>query len=181
MLSAIVIMPSHPVRGSARSGPEALARAPEALVRTLAALVPAAVEGVLRDLTIAAALGIAGLERVADHAGCELVRESEPRGALIKALSGTRETNVFLIVAGRAPETGFTEELAEFLRDGHRQAIMRVRPDTFITRLLPGFSPAAALLAPREKLTAIAAGELSYMSRRLGAAQTLRCRARRVD
>ena len=174
MLSAVVILPSQPVRASGRT-------ASESIVRTLASLVPAAVEGILRDVTIAAALDDADLERIEDHAGCELVQETGRRDALVRALGQTRESNIFLIRAGRAPEAGFGEEIAEFLGDGHRLARMRERPGSFLTRLMPGLSPASALLAPRDSLIAIASDDLLQMSRRLGSAQTLRSRARWVD
>lgn len=150
-------------------------------MRTLAALVPAAVEGVLRDLTIAAASGIEGLERIADHAGCELVEAATAQAALVTALKGTRENNVFLIRAGRAPETGFADELAELIGEGARMARMRERPDTFLQRLMPSLAPAAALLAPREKLVEIASEDMVQLSRRLGNATAMRSRARRVD
>ncbi len=174
MLSAIVLVPSQTVRVSARP-------AAEALVRTLSALVPAAIEGVLRDVIIAAATGVAGLEQIADHAGCGLEDAAQPRDALCKALAATREANIFLIMAGRAPETGFAEELAELLGDGQNRARMRDRPGTLLTRIAPGLAPAAALLAPRDVLLKIADDEMSRMSRRLGSAPSLRCRARRVD
>ncbi len=174
MLSAIVLMPSQIVRVSARPVAEALAR-------TLSALVPAAVEGVLRDVTIASITGLDGVARIADHAGCDLVEALQPHEALRKALSSAREANVFVILAGRAPESGFVEELAEFLGDGHNRARMRERSDSLLTRLAPGLAPAAAILASRTELLSIADGEMARMSRRLGSAPSLRCRARRVD
>ena len=174
MLSAVVIMSSQPVRASARTPAEAV-------VRTLSALVPAAVEGLLRDVTIAAPAGIAGLENIADHAGCGLVEAADSRAAILAALAGTRESTIFLIRAGLAPEAGFASELAECLDEGQGCARMRENPHNFITRLLPGLAPVAALLATREKLAAIADHDLAVMSRRLGAAPTLRLRARRVD
>lgn len=174
MLSAVVIIPTQPVRGSGRG-------LPEAMVRTLAALVPAAIEGVLRDLAIAAPSGHPELERIADHAGCELIEAGDQKAALMLALKATREDNIFVIPAGRAPEAGFADEIAEMIGDNRRTARMRERPDSFFTRLLPGLSPPAALLAPRETLLAIASGDIPSMSRRLGSAPTLRLRARRVD
>ncbi len=150
-------------------------------MRTLASLVPAVIEGVIRDLTIAACAGEAGLEGIADHAGCGLVQQADCRLALLKALDGTRESNIFLIEAGRAPEAGFAEELAELIGGGQYRARMRERPGSLLTRLLPGLAPAAALLSPRATLTQIAGADLAQMSRRFGAAPTLRLRARRVD
>jgi len=174
MLSAIVILPTQPVRASGRSFPDMM-------VRTLASLVPAAVEGVLRDLTIAAPHGHQELERIADHAGCELVQAETQRDALAQALKATREDNVFLLVAGRAPDTGFADEIAEMIGDGQRIALMRDRPDSFLTRLLPGLSPAAGVLAPRDRLLSFPAADVASISRQIGAARTMRLRARRID
>lgn len=174
MLSAVVIVPTQPVRGSSRT----LA---DAMVRTLASLVPAAIEGVLRDVTIAAPSGHSGMERIADHAGCELIEAENQKTALLKALNATRESNVFLIPAGRAPETGFADELAEMIGDGMRLARMRERPYNFATRLFPAIAPVSAVLAPREALAAVAANDFRAIVSGLGRAPTLRIRARRVD
>lgn len=174
MLSAIVIIPAQSVRASARA-------LPDALVRTLAAFVPATIEGVLRDLAIAAPAGHPELDHIADHAGCALIEATDQRAALLLALRQARENNIFVIAAGRAPETGFADEVVELIMEGRLIARMRERPDSFMTRLLPGLAPAAALLAPRDRLGAIAAHDISTMSRRLGRAATLRMRARRVD
>ena len=150
-------------------------------MRSLAALVPATVEGILRDVSLASATGVPGLERIADHAGCALIEAADIRAALLQALAATRETNVLLLRAGCAPEAGFGEELSELIGDGHRLARLRERPDGFLTRLFPALAPAAAVLAPRERLAQIAAADFAAISRALGRAPTLRCRARRVD
>lgn len=174
MLSAVVMVSSQAVPGSGNSPADAVAR-------TLGSLVPAAVEGVLRDVTIAALNGMDSLERIADHAGCGLIQAAQLETAIINALRGARDSSVLLIRAGRAPETGFPEEIAEFLGDGGKEALLRERPQTFLTRLFPGLAPPAALIAPRDRLVEIAAADFARMAARLGRATTLRNRARLVD
>lgn len=174
MLSAVVIIPSSPVRASART-------LSDSLVRTLAALVPAAVDGLLRDLTIVAPGDANDIETIADHAGCNFICSADLRAALLQALGAVREDNVLLMRSGRAPEAGYIEEIAELIGDGQRIARMRERPARFAARLFPFLAPAAALLAPREQLTRIADADFARMSFRLGRAPVMRARARHVD
>ncbi|MDB5644321.1 MAG: uncharacterized protein JWN07_3638, partial [Hyphomicrobiales bacterium] len=104
MLSAIILA------ADARQAPVP----PDALVRTLAALVPAAIEGLVRDVTLA---GLAGSELadIADHAGCEFVESVDAGMIIAHALKIARGPNVFLLRAGRAPEAGFIDEIGDFL------------------------------------------------------------------
>jgi hypothetical protein len=124
MLSALVI---------ATDGKDAPVAA-DALVRTLAALVPAAIEGLVRDLTIA---GLAGhdLASIADHAGCEFSESLAASDVIANGLKLVRGPHVFVLRAGHAPEAGFIEEIGDFLnRSGaaERGALMRQKPESFL-------------------------------------------------
>lgn len=173
MLSAIVLA------SDARMQPAA----PDAIVRTMAALVPAAIEGLVRDVTLA---GLAGgeLGHIADHAGCVLSESGDPAEVLREALAAARGQKLLVIRAGRAPEAGFIEEISDFLA-GHvsrsHGAIMRDRPDSFVARAFPRLAPVAALVASRDILLKGGVGSLADLTRGLRPAVTLRARARRVD
>lgn len=174
MLSALVMISSQPVSGSFRP-------LPETLVRTLASLVPATVEGVVRDLTLVAPAEVEAIDTVADHAGCEIARAGTAKDALLLGLSMARENNLFLLRCGRAPETGFAEELADLIRDGVGAARMRERPGSLMTRLAPSLAPVCALLIPRARLKDIVSDDVAGISARMGRAPLLRARARPVD
>lgn len=156
---------------------------PDALVRTLAALVPAAIEGLVRDVTLA---GLAGAElaEIADHAGCEFTESADPSMILAHALKRARGPNVFLLRAGRAPEAGFIDEFSDFLARsdaGARGALMREKPETFWTRTLPALSAPAGLIASRQRMMDAGRGDLAALVRALRPQVTLRVRGRRVD
>lgn len=142
MFSALVL-----VQSGAQGAPTS-----EAVVRTLSALVPAAIEGIVRDVALAAAEPTGDLARIADHAGCEYV--DTPGDGLIGAgLSALKEQRVLLLRAGRVPEHGFARELADLAAYRTEQcALMLDAPDSFLTRMMPRLSRASGLVAPREAL-----------------------------
>ncbi len=173
MLSAIILA------ADARQKPVS----PDALVRTLAVLVPAAIEGLVRDVTLA---GMAGsdLADIADHAGCEFTESVDPNMILAQALKLARGPNVFLLRAGRAPEAGFIEEIGDFLARsdaGARGALMREKPETFVTRMVPALSQPVGVIASRQRMIDAVKGDLVSMARALRPQVTLRARGRRVD
>ncbi len=153
----------------------------EAVVRTLSSLVPAAVEGVVRDVTLAAPAGRAGMRKIADHAGCELVEAGSQPAMFRRAFETVRNPNIFVIRAGRAPEQGFAEELADLLAGGVQSAIMRETPRRFMTRILPGLAPVAGLVARRDPMLRTQAHTLGDLVRNARATTTLRARARFVE
>ena len=104
MLSAIVLAPSG-------SDPAA-GRAQEATVRSLAALVGAAIADIVRDACIVGPPD-ARLVSVADHAGCALVEDADPARGLAAALKGARSDHVFVLAAGYAPMSGFNDEMSD--------------------------------------------------------------------
>ncbi len=172
MLSAVVV-----VQDSAGARPVSA----EAVVRTLSSLVPAAIEGLIRDVTLAASAGREGMRKIADHAGCELAEASSGSDLFRRGVEMARNPRVFVIHAGRAPESGFAEELSDFLSSGARAAVMRETPRHFLTRLAPSLSPVAALVASRDHLLKAAATDLAGLARHARPELTLRARARWVE
>ncbi|MDB5651578.1 MAG: uncharacterized protein JWL62_3098 [Hyphomicrobiales bacterium] len=157
--------------------------AADAVVRTLSSLVPAAIEGLVRDVTLAGLMG-GELPHISDHAGCTLVESEDARSVLREAIAAARGPNIFIIRAGRAPEAGFIEEIADLLAArsaAERGALLRERPETLRARLFPGLAPSAGLVSTRDVLMQLGATSFASLARRAKPAVTLRARARRVD
>lgn len=124
----------------------------EAVVRTLSALVPAAIEGIVRDVALATDAPASELARIADHAGCEYV-EGAGDGTLDAGLAALKEQRILLLRAGRVPEHGYAGELADLAAYRPQQcALLLDAPASFMTRLMPRLSRASGLVAPREAL-----------------------------
>ena len=167
MLSALVLHVPNP-----------RAREPaEPVVRTLAALVPAALEGVLRDVAIAGPQS-AGLESVADHAGCLFVAAETEAEQIARGGAALRGSLAFVIRAGAIPESAFVAELDDLLRDGGRAALMRAAPTNVVERLLPDFAAVSALVVARESLVSGRAASFAALVRLARPAPVLRARAR---
>src|SRR5947199_8571356 len=110
MLTAIVLANPQEKQELAR-------RAPEEAARTLAFLVSAAVQGLVRDAVLIGE-DSAALRYVADYAGCTLVTESEPSKALSAALACAHAEHVFLLKAGYAAEPPLLDEIRDFVEFG---------------------------------------------------------------
>jgi len=173
MLSAVVI-------AADRGSPHAASS--EAVVRTLSALVTAAIEGLVRDVTLAAGEESLDLRKIADHAGCEIAMASDPAGAIAAGLASARGDLLLILRAGYAPQAGFIEEIADLFQRATRPNVLRFRavPDSLLTRLAPGFSPVQGLVAKRAVLDPKSPDFATLVSR-AGAAPTARARLRRVD
>jgi hypothetical protein len=173
MLSAIVL-------ATDRSAPQSASS--EAVVRTLSALVSAAIEGIVRDVTLACAGDSADLRKIADHAGCEIAEAADPAGVIAAGLASARGDLLLVLRAGYAPQAGFIEEISDMFQRATRPDALRFRavPTGFLTRLAPGFSPVQGLVAKRSVLDG-ASPDLATLVRRAGAAPTARVRLRPVD
>jgi hypothetical protein len=176
MLTAIVLANPQEKQGVAR-------RTPEQAARTLAFLVSAAVQGLVRDAVLIGE-DSAALRYVADYAGCTLVSESAPAKALSTALAAARSEQIFLLKAGYATEPPLVDEIRDFLEFGRGRegvcGMVRQMPEGSVQRFLPGTSPLAGLVAPRDKSRAANARDLADMARRLRPAVTFKARARRL-
>jgi hypothetical protein len=176
MLTAIVLANPQEKQGLAR-------RAAEEAARTLAFLVSAAVQGLVRDAVVIGE-DSAALRYVADYAGCTLVSESEPAKALSEALAAARSEHVFLLKAGYAAEAPLIDEIRDFQEFGRGRdgvcGLVRETPGGLLQRVLPGTSPLVGLVAPREKSRAANARDLADMAWRLRPAVTFKAGARRL-
>ena len=172
MLSTLVLAPSFASSTSATLAP---------VVRTLAALVPLTVEGLVRDVTVVTSGPDAGLQRVADHAGCGLVAAPAFEAALRQGLAAARSSKVFVLRAGATLDRGFLDEGARLLGpeanpDDTGVLLLRQTPEGLATRLLPDLAPVAGIIASREKLGG-PAKDFVALIRHLGRCRTLASRA----
>jgi hypothetical protein len=160
---------------------------PEAVVRTLAAIVPAAVENVVCDVALigpaAEAAMRVDLSAIADHAGCSLfLADSEGEG-LRAGLTATRREIALILRAGYAPRQGFVAELADFAGRGslgpERAAALRVERKG-IRETLALRAPLAGLLAQRAALLSRNFKDFDDLVRRIKPSVRFRCGAFRV-
>lgn len=156
----------------------------EALVRTLASLVRANVEGLLRDVVIAGPEGL-GLDVIADHAGCGLIEAATEPEWLRRAIEAARGPDLLLLRSGHAPDLSFIEEASDLVSGcggapGSRMARLHVAPERLLERLFPRLAPLAGLIAPRDLCLRAPRGGFPVLARHLGKAPALRSFARRV-
>jgi hypothetical protein len=156
----------------------------EVLVRTLASLVRANVEGLLRDVVIAGPES-RGLGLIADHAGCGLIEAATEPVWLRRALEAARGPDLLLLRSGHAPELGFIEEAGDFVSgrgdaSGSRTARLHAAPERLLERLFPRLAPLAGLIAPRDLCLRAPHGPFPTLVRHIGRAPALRSCARRI-
>ena len=169
MISAIILSPSLDAPAP---------RASEALARSLSALVRAAVEGVLRDVTIVGTVGDQ-LPQIADAAGCAFIETAAARDGLAKALAQVRSDMVFVLAGGYALPGGFAQEASDLLLEAglFRGALLRPAPTTFLTRLFPSLARPVGALAPRSLLQTAAPRDLGDLIRALKTRRGMAIRA----
>lgn len=142
---------------------------PGEAVRTLATLVPAAVEGVVRDVCLLAPLDSRELADVADHAGCVFAAAASFAEAIGLGSSQLRSSHVLVAQAGVLADRALVEELVQLLPTldaGNRDfyVVRGERRDVF-GRLFPILASPAALLAPREWLSGVRAAGFDRLVR----------------
>ncbi|NDA45968.1 MAG: hypothetical protein EBY21_01560 [Alphaproteobacteria bacterium] len=149
MLSALVHCPAlrHHTQASSEGHVSS-----EAIVRTLGALVPAIIEGILRDVILVAAAADQDLQHIADHAGCALLEANAPAPIFQQGLKAMRGQNVFILRAGLIPDSGFADELADCLAERVTSCVLREHPQTMLQRLLPNLAPIGGLLVSKDTL-----------------------------
>ena len=92
-----------------------------ALVHTLAALVPGALAGVVRDVIVADAGSRDDTDKVADLAGCHFMVTPGPLGArLTTAAAAARGAWLWFLQPGSVPDVGWIEAADRFIRQGER-------------------------------------------------------------
>jgi glycosyltransferase involved in cell wall biosynthesis len=121
------------------------------LVPTLAALVPAAIGGLLGEVIVADAGSRDATADVADVAGCRVMSSTAPLGARLKAAAASTRTPWLLFLrAGCVPETGWVTAADRFMQatdmlDGAVRAAV-FRPPGAGDLLHPALSEVIALL-----------------------------------
>jgi len=122
-----------------------------ALVRTLAALVPGAVAGLIGEVIVADGGSRDATAEVADVAGCRFVASSEPLGARLKAAAAsTRGAWLMFLHAGTVLEPGWVGIVERFIEradllDGSARAAV-FRPPGISDLMRPGLGELIALL-----------------------------------
>ncbi len=184
MLSVILLSPDLFASQIAQS-PAANRARREAIVRTLGALVPLAVEGLVRDVAIAGR-SEESLADIADHAGCGLFEAGLPGEALGQAARAARFEHLFLIKAGIAPEAGFADELVDLEVALHSEQTrpciyyLRAAPYSLLTRIFPALSDIAGVILQRSRVESSALTSFGTMCRQRGAKRNLVSRARKT-
>ena len=86
-------------------------------VATLAALVPGAAAGLVREVLLVDRAGSAVIERVADVAGCRfLAAEGSRATALAAGARQARSPWLMFLHAGAVPDSGWIEETSQFIQ-----------------------------------------------------------------
>ena len=175
MLSAIIFA-TDSIDGPART---------DFTARCLASLIEACVQGVVADAALVGEAG-RGFDRIAEDAGCGFIETGSPVEGLRQALATVRRDQIFLLSAGYAVERGFADELNDLFAYGDAGAprTLRAASTTFATRLFPGLSQPAGLVAPRRTLAELVAlaGPMDSFTRLAGKLKgaDLSTRARRL-
>ncbi|HVV93802.1 MAG TPA: glycosyltransferase [Hyphomicrobiales bacterium] len=157
----------------------------QALFETLAALVPAATDGLVREVIVVDGGSRDGTARIADLTGCQWIdgpRERAPR--LDRGAGAARGPWLMFLRPGAVPQPGWVEELRALLAasDGRRRDAFHFRivrsPAGIVSRLPFGRGGAAALdhgLVIRRELYRALGGvrtlpalEIADLARRIG-------------
>ena len=150
-----------------------------ALLDTLASLVHATAEGVVRDVALATPEPNQFLRKVADSAGCELVEGPNDRGALVSVVaSRMKSTWVFVIEQGFAPGGDWMTDVADFVARQEagmtaakpRRAVLTLVPnkgwgvaETFVNLQTDLFGKSwrpQGLIAPRDTFASPSSGRI---------------------
>ncbi len=87
------------------------------VVATLAALVPGAAAGIVRDVVLVDRPGSDVIESVADFAGCQFLKFSGSRAAALAAgANQTRSPWLMFLPAGAVLDSGWIDEAAQFMQ-----------------------------------------------------------------
>jgi hypothetical protein len=136
-------------------------------VATLAALVPGAAAGVIREVLLVDRSGTGVIERVADVAGCRFLRfEGSHAAALAAGARQARSPWLMFLHAGAVLDNGWIDETAQFIQrvsmsDHPRAGIFRYARSPyaetglrdglkFIARMIAGPSADQGLLIARD-------------------------------
>ena len=146
---------------------------PGETVRTLSALVPAVVEGLVRDVALVAAPRNPDLTHVADHAGCVLVEADETGPALEAGARQCRCPDVLVLRAGVMIDRPFLDELSGILpviMTAEQPIDYRLTSSEtgWLGRVFPSMKRTAGVLITRTRLLASGATGIDQLARRSG-------------
>lgn len=92
-----------------------------ALVQTLAALVPGATAGLIREVIVVDSASTDATAEVADIAGCRLITADAPIGRCLRAGAETaRAPWLMFLAAGAVPQSGWVDEATRFIEEAAR-------------------------------------------------------------
>jgi Glycosyl transferase family 2 len=118
------------------------------LAHTLAALVPGALDGVLREVIVADAGSKDGTAKVADVAGCRFLTLPGGRGErLAAAAAAARSEWLWFVEPGSIPGSAWIEELGRFIRESELTDDSNGQAAVFRARPARGASPMSEMLA----------------------------------
>jgi glycosyltransferase involved in cell wall biosynthesis len=110
------MMPAERVRAAMLTVLIATHDSERPLVATLAALVPGATAGLIREVIVTDGGSRDDTEQVADIAGCRFLSSDQPLGARLRAAAATaRGEWLMFLDPGVAPEPGWIDETAAFI------------------------------------------------------------------
>ena len=129
------------------------------LVHTLAALVPGALAGLIRDVIVVDAGSRDDTAKVADLAGCHFMVMPGSTGARLAAGAAAARSSWFLFLQpGSVPDTGWIEEVDRFVREcelsgdtANMAAVFRRRRGRNESSLAKALSLIATALGARPK------------------------------
>ncbi len=120
-------------------------------MRSLSSLVPASVDGLVRDAVLAGPPG-GDLSLIADHAGCAFVEAEMEVEALGQALALARGSDLLILHAGHVPGIEAVEAIGDLVASGRsaeRGWLLHAAPNGPAARFFPRLAPAVGLLAAR--------------------------------
>ena len=161
------------------SGPRQLL--PGQAVRTLSSLVPAVIEGTVRDVTLVTGESATDLAQIADHAGCTLIAAETEAAALKTALTHCRSRDVLIVTAGVAFDRTLLDELSGLLpvfglEDQPLPRVLLASHDSFLQRVLPFRAKVVGLLGRKERLLHSGSSRLQDLARRTKPTRPFRTR-----
>jgi hypothetical protein len=137
----------------------------EALARTLASLVGAAVEGVVRDVIVCDGGSTDQTQQVADHAGCQFLAA----GGITAGIQKAKGEWLLLLEPGAKPVEGWTEFVITHVAEASTPARFTrasYERGSFFARLFSGKRPLADALLIRK-------GQAVVLSKKAGSAEAL--------
>jgi glycosyltransferase involved in cell wall biosynthesis len=127
------------------------------LLPTLAALVPGAAAGIVREVIVADGGSRDATAEIADVAGCRFLESGLARGARLKAAAETARSQWLLFLdPGAVPESNWIEETRRFIEDTENNGLAVARAAVFRR----GTSPSRSALGEAFALLRSALGAL---------------------